>query len=173
MYTCKRVNRQTKNYMLPRRRRRRGGRRAREGKLARSEVATLRLDPKLRYFIELAARKQRRTISSYLEWAAEQSLDLIRLTDSAGSSSSLAYEVEQLWDVDKVERFVKLASNHPDLLNHREQMLWKLIRQNQYVWPRHGGEQPLANLNIGKLRAHWDQFVAVASGKAGKSVLPD
>jgi hypothetical protein len=162
-----------RNRMSPRRRRRTGGRRPRKGRLARSEVATLRLDPKLRYFLELAARKQRRTISSYLEWAAEQSLDRIRLTDSGGSSSSLTDEVEQLWNVDKVARFVKLASRHSDLLNHHEQMLWKLIQQNQYVWPRYGDEQPLANLNIGRLGMHWDKFVAVADDKAGKSILPD
>jgi hypothetical protein len=157
--------------MALRRKRRVRGRRPRDGRLARSEVATLRLDPKLRYFIELAARKQRRTISSYLEWAAEQSLDRIRLTDSAGSPSSIADETEQLWDVDEAERFVKLASRHPELLNHHEQMLWKLIQQNQYVWPRYGDEQPLANLNIGRLRTHWDQFIAVANGKVGRTKL--
>jgi hypothetical protein len=52
-------------------------------------------------------------------------------------------------------------------------MLWKLIQQNQYVWPRYGDEQPLANLNIGRLGMHWDKFVAVADDKAGKSILPD
>ncbi len=159
--------------MLRRRKRRRGGRRVREGKLARSEVATLRLDPKLRYFIELAARKQRRTISSYLEWAAEQSLDRIRLTDSAGSASSLADETEQLWDVDEIERFVKLASRYPELLNHHEQMLWKLIREDPHLWRRSGEEQLLGNLNIGRLRTDWDRYVAVAQGKVGKSLLPD
>ena len=66
-----------------------------------------------------------------------------------------------------------LPSRHPDLLNHHEQMLWKLIQQNQYVWPRYGDEQPLANLNIGRLGMHWDKFVAVADDKAGKSILPD
>ena len=128
--------------MALRRKRRVRGRRPREGRLARSQVATLRLDPKLRYLLELAARKQRRTMSSYLEWAAEQSLDRIRLTDFSGSPS-IADETEQLWDVDEAERFVKLASRHPELLNHHEQMLWKLIRENQYVWPRSGEEHRL------------------------------
>jgi hypothetical protein len=155
-----------------RKKRRRGGRRPREGRLARSEVATLRLDPRLRYFIELAARKQRRTVSSYLEWAAEESLDRIRLTDSEGSPHSMADEMGQLWDVDKVERFVRLAFRHPDLLDHHQQMLWKLIKENQYVWPRQRGEQPVANLNVERLRALWDRFVAVANGKAARSVLP-
>jgi predicted HicB family RNase H-like nuclease len=40
----------------------------------RSEVVTVRLEPKLKYLAELAARKQRRSLSSYVEWAIKQSL---------------------------------------------------------------------------------------------------
>ncbi len=152
---------------MPRKRTQRG-RRPREGRLARSRVAHLRLDPKLEYFVKLAARKQRRTISSYLEWAAEQCLDRIMLTEK----QSIADEMSELWDVGKIERYVKLASRHPDLLDHEEQLLWRLIRENQYVWPRFRNEQPLESLNIPRLRTCWDRFVAVAAGKASKSVLP-
>ena len=38
------------------------------GKLSRSETVTVRLDPRLRYLAELAARLHRRTLSSYVEW---------------------------------------------------------------------------------------------------------
>jgi hypothetical protein len=136
-------------------------------------VATLRLDPKLLYSVELAARQQRRTVSSYLEWAAQQSLDRIRLTDSTGSwPRSMADEIEQLWDADEIERFVKLASRHPELLKHDEQMVWDRIKDDPYVWPRRGGEQLVANLNTGRLRAHWDRLVlGAASGGTGGSLL--
>jgi hypothetical protein len=154
------------------RRKKRRGRRPREGKLARSEIATLRLDPKLRYFIDLAARTQRRTVSSYLEWAAEQSLGRIPLTGANGRSQSMADEMDQLWDVDDAERFVKLASRYPNLLNHEEQVLWRLIRENQSVWPRSSDEQSLGERGMERLRMHWDRFVAVAKGEANKSCLP-
>ena len=39
-------------------------RKAGGGKLSRSETVTVRLDPKLRYLAELAARIHRRTLSS-------------------------------------------------------------------------------------------------------------
>src|SRR3954451_23553485 len=68
--------------------------------LSRSEVVTVRLDPKLRYLAELAARKQRRTLSSYIEGAIEESLANFKLN---GSSS--ATECSQaLWDVDASDR---------------------------------------------------------------------
>lgn len=44
--------------------------------MTRSETVTMRLTPKLRYLAELAARKHRRTLSSYIEWVlAQRALD--------------------------------------------------------------------------------------------------
>ena len=51
------------------------------GKLNRSETVTIRLDPKLRYLTELAARKHRRTVSSFIEWAIESMLDKVVLRE--------------------------------------------------------------------------------------------
>jgi hypothetical protein len=150
-----------------------GGVRGQGGKLARSEIVTVRLDPRLRYLADLAARKKRRTLSSYIEWAIEQSLAHVRMTESEGAFRSIAAESGELWDVDEAERFVKLALLYPELLAHSEQVLWKLIRENKYVWRRSDEEQSLGNLNIERLRQYWDRFVVVAAGDASKSVLPD
>jgi hypothetical protein len=99
------------------------------GKLARSETVTVRLDPKLRYLAELAARKQRRTISSFIEWAVEDSLKNVTLHESAGQddrSVSVADE-SRLWDIDEAERFARIAIQYPELLTYEEQKLWKAV----------------------------------------------
>lgn len=44
------------------------------GKLSRSEVVSIRLDPRLRFGAEMAAAKCRRTLSSFTEWAIEEAL---------------------------------------------------------------------------------------------------
>jgi hypothetical protein len=162
------------NFPMPggRRKRRAGGRKPREGKLPRSGAATLRLDPKLRYFLELAARHQHRTLSSYLESAAEQSLKEIKLRSPDGSDRFITELMGQLWDADEATRFVKLASDYPDLLDYRDQILWKLIRENQFVRPRSPQGQMAAEPDISRLRSCWPQFVAVAEGEADRSILP-
>jgi hypothetical protein len=109
------------------------------GKLSRSETVTVRLDPKLRYLAELAARKQRRTLSSYIEWAIEDSLKSVMLYQGTGyngdESVSVAEEVSRLWDVDQAERFVRLAVFYPDLMSHEEQETWKLLQDTQLLQP--------------------------------------
>lgn len=154
------------------------------GKLTRSETVTVRLDPKLRYLAELAARKQRRTLSSFIEWAVEDSLGRVLLFDGGVSNAmnlSVADEATYLWDVDEADRFAKLALRYPDMLTHDEQVRWKLIRENGYLWRgRNGGpdDEWIWSVEEGKLiferlRECWDRFSAVALGQADKSTLPE
>lgn len=157
------------------------------GKLARSETVTVRLDPKLRYLTELAARIQRRTVSSYIEWAVEESLSNVCLRHEEGGSRddyrpaiSIESMADGLWDVDEADRLVKLATQFPELLTHEEQILWKLIRENGLLWKgnfdKTSGEykwdvrhnSPIYE----RVREHWPILLAVAKGEADKSSLP-
>ena len=102
------------------------------GKNTRSEVVSVRFDPKLRYLTELAARKHRRSVSSYIEWAVENSLKSVTLYDGSGNFDDPPVSVEdesrRLWDVSEPERLVRLAVLYPELMTIDEQMLWKLIQ---------------------------------------------
>lgn len=151
-------------------------------KLARSETVTIRLDPKMRYLAELASRAQRRTLSSYIEWAIETSFSQI-LPSPSNHHVSLNDVASALWDVDEPDRFVTLASRYPDLLTHEEQRRWKLIRENGFLWrgrfePDGGvqqwtwGDDPTTDLLLERLRQHWDLFVSVARDEVPSSELP-
>jgi hypothetical protein len=156
-------------------------RKAAGGKLNRTETVTIRLDPKMRYLAELASRVQRRSLSSYIEWAIDRSFDHVPFPGR--ENATLADMASQLWDVDEPDRFVTLAIEFPDLLNHEEQKRWKLIRENGALWagayaPKHGKKQwtwnpkNQANLLIERLREHWDVFVMVARDEATAKSLP-
>src|SRR5689334_3301732 len=93
---------------------------SRDGRGGRkSEVITIRLDPRLKYLAELAARRQRRALSSYVEWAIEASLSHVSPHSENGPQQrheTLAEVASALWDVDEADRFSKLALRYPDLL---------------------------------------------------------
>jgi len=152
------------------------------GNLTRSQVVTIRLDPKLRYLAELAALKQRRTLSSYIEWAVQESLKNVYLTEGSGYNNDHGCTVHDegdiLWDVDEPDRFAMLALRYPELLTHDEQIKWKLIRENGYLWrgKEIKGEWTWRvreeSLVIERLREYWEDFCAVAEGDKDASVLP-
>jgi hypothetical protein len=149
----------------------------------KSEVVTVRFDPKLKYLAELAARKQRRPLSSYIEWAVEQSLARVELEESLGGegvSVASAERAHHLWDLDDADRVVRLAFCYPDLLTHEEQTVWKLVRENGLLWRgEYAGDPPRwiwqvqeSSMDWDRLREHWPAFREVAAGLRPRKDLP-
>ena len=97
----------------------------------RTEVFAMRLDPKLKYLAEIAARKQRRSLANFIEWSLEKALDSVKLVESEELDGqfnlSVLDEANKLWDLEPSDRLIKLAENYPDLLNYEEQIIWKAI----------------------------------------------
>lgn len=150
-----------------------------EGAGRKSEIVTVRLDPKLKYLAELAARKQRRPLSSYIEWAIEQSLANVVLREEMNQSITVgdAENLHNLWDLDEPDRVIRLALHFPELLNHDEQKIWKLVRETNWLWKRRYAGDPSEETKEGlimwdRLRERWDKIKAVASGALPTRVLP-
>ena len=59
------------------------------GKLSRSEIIQVRLDPKLKFGAEMAAAKCRRTISSFGEGAIEEALKRQSLNEARRMARSI------------------------------------------------------------------------------------
>lgn len=160
---------------------RRGG----GGKLSRSETVTVRLDPRLNYLTELAARAQRRTKSSFVEWAVETVLDEVSVPGTGGYNaepSSIEDLASSLWDVDEADRLANLALYAPILLTHEEQVLWKVICNYIHVW--RGGWRSIneseeewtydidpQSLIRDRLRDTYEQIKRVAQGEMSPSQL--
>ena len=149
----------------------------------RSEIVTVRFDPKLKYLAELAARKQRRPLSSYIEWAVERSLEQVALQEDWNGDKTTVSDAErmhQLWDLDESDRVIRLAFYLPNLLAHEEQLVWKLIRENGYLWRgQYSGNPPEwkwvvkpESIILDRLREYWPIFKAVAQGAQNASALP-
>lgn len=160
------------------------------GKLSRSEVVTVRMDSQLHYLAELAARKHRRTLSSFVEWAVQQSFKTVEVYHGSGyngdASVFLSDEESSLWDVDPGERFARLAIKYPDLLTHEEQERWKLLTDSQLLAPamrRSSGTNgvrfwdwpTLEDVVFPVLRRHWVALVAAhdAGPEAGRKWVSD
>lgn len=140
--------------------------------LQRSEVVTVRFDPRLRYLVELAARKHRRTVSSFLEWAAERAVMELTIGEKIVEKEVGSPELREvsfgewsdlLWDVDRPDRLVKLALGFPDLLTYDEQVIWKRIQEDRDVW-RAEPPSPLQMtdwtvIDFQLVRSRWSQYI--------------
>lgn len=151
-------------------------------KTRRTETLTVRLDPKLRYLSEIAGRVQRRTLSSFAEWAIEDSLKRVQIDDR--DDASIADMSARLWDVEEADRFAKLAFWAPQLLNYDEQRIWKVVRECGLLWngkwqrssdltrERFTWDVREASFRFPELRKYWDTICDVALGDAPADRLP-
>jgi len=148
-------------------------------KLNRSETVTIRLDPQLRYLTELAARSQRRTVSSFIEWAIDKALANVMLPDPTEGEVNLKYAAGLLWDPDEADRLVRLGLYYQELLTYEEQVLWKLVQECEALWccsfnqrmnVRSYERETMLHYPI--LRQHWEALKKVAAGEADRSILP-
>jgi hypothetical protein len=89
----------------------------------RTEVFAMRLDPKLKYLAEIAARQQRRSLANFIEWSISSALDNVSLDEGVTVSKA----VSKLWAIDESNRLIQLGRYFPDLLTYDEQLIWKLI----------------------------------------------
>ncbi len=92
---------------------------SRGAKLCRTETVTVRLDPRLNYLCELAARTQRRTKSSFIEWAVQEA---VKEASAFPGGKSLHEISNRLWHIDVNERMRRLKAEAPSLLTFDEEV---------------------------------------------------
>lgn len=99
-------------------------------KQPRKEVVSFRLEPKIKYLVDIAARVQRRSPTNYIEYTLEQSLKNVMLIegDTAEDRVSVYDEGNHLWSESEAHRVMALDINFPDLLSHEESEILRTIR---------------------------------------------
>lgn len=108
-------------------------------RLKRTEILQVRFDAKLRFGAELAAKAQKRTLSSFVEWSVEQALSdlpIHHLVDHPEllQPFTLSDLVKHLWHPDEVVRWVRLAQTAPLLLPPDQEIIWKTVSEEPCFW---------------------------------------
>lgn len=168
--------------------RKRGG-----SKLSRSETVSVRLDPRLRLAAELAAGKERRSLSSFVEWCVEQQTKEVLLVTknefdySSGEiniTDKSAYDVSiDIWEPEYADSFVRRSIFYEKLLTVEELVAWRIIQDAPYLWTVYYDHDAkrwkwLTNtfnkIDKFELRKIWPTILAAASGdEAAEKTLND
>ncbi|UNM96282.1 hypothetical protein MMG00_13990 [Ignatzschineria rhizosphaerae] len=129
----------------------------------RKEATSVRLEPKVKYLVEVAARIQRRSVTNYIEWALEESLKSVDLFED--SQQSVADYADKLWQIEESRRFVILAITRKDLLSFEEQKLWELIIKYPYLYLKKcPGAWTDENINYKQIENDWELLNLAING---------
>lgn len=92
---------------------------------------SLRIDPKVKYAIDLLAREQKRTITGVVEWSVMQAIRAHKMPGFVGSEDqdlSLYDFLEMAWSPIESHRIVALGTYMESLLTFEESCLYKVVQ---------------------------------------------
>ena len=98
---------------------------------------SLRIDPKIKFAIDLLAREQKRTITGVLEWSVMQSIRNHRVLGRAGEwdqDLSLFEYLEMTWSPIEAHRVAALGAIRPQLLTYEESCIFEVIRSIPQIY---------------------------------------
>ena len=124
------------------------------------ETLTIRVSPKMKFGLELLARKQHRNLTSVADWALYKALK----DPVEGLSEGL---LEEVWDPYEPDRLVKLALKCPELLTYEEELIWRIIQNDSFYW----NDERDAIVTIEVIRDEWETITGVAKRKLPYSAL--
>jgi hypothetical protein len=103
-----------------------------KGQHTKAETITVRVNPKIKYGLELLSRKQHRTLSDVVSWAINQALmdESQGLIDKASGENIL----DTAWEPYEADRLIKLVCFYPSLLDYEEELIWKFVQEVRLFW---------------------------------------
>lgn len=152
------------------------------GKRSRSEVITIRIDPKLKFAADLVARKQLRSLSNFVELAIEQAVRSAQIiSDPEHEHFVTAYEVlHEIWAAEEMDRFINMALDYPQLLTFEEERIWSVMKDNPLFWKdgRRMSDAYVSRNDLAeqilrkKVREHWETLRRIGTGEVATDALP-
>lgn len=99
----------------------------------KTDALTLRLDPRVKFLIELLSRVGHQSITGVIESAVSR-LAHDRKVGLAGNEQSLAYASERIWSPVESDRVVNMAMFAPSLLNHEEGCIRAILEGASHIF---------------------------------------
>ncbi|EJP76835.1 hypothetical protein [Stenotrophomonas maltophilia] len=100
----------------------------------KTEVLSIRIDPRTRYGLELLSRLQRRSATGVVEWAVQEAFAKEDFESYDHGSFSVADVMDDLWHINEIERLVALALRKPQLLTFEESRKWAVLKGTKALW---------------------------------------
>lgn len=138
----------------------------------------MRMSPKVRYLLDIAARLQNVKLTDFVESAIVAALDQVTVIDEREANpgqngsllpihgKSLAKFGDEIWSSDHATLFVNLVARAPWLLSDGEIKLLRIVQHSDYF-------APSGVLNLARIKEHWPTLEAIRDGEAELDILAD
>lgn len=136
----------------------------------KSEVLSLRIDPRLKYGLDLLARQQRRSVTGVVEWVIGETFRKEPINDADGRERAFSEAVEVLWSENELERLLKLWFFYPSLLSYEESRMVNVLLRSWDLWVK-GANQAYNRFKWFEVLPKWELLKPVLEEAAQRPVI--
>ncbi|WP_323154861.1 hypothetical protein [Pseudomonas alvandae] len=148
----------------------------RAGETSTTVSVGIRIDPKIKFALDIMGRLQKRSLTAVIEWAISNAIADQKIDTPGKAGASLADVIDQVWSTDESTRFVKLCFDMPQALTYDELRIWETIKASSFFWITDEAgcyETDRASLSLEFLRMAWDSLLLhVEKHKLSGTVVP-
>lgn len=144
-----------------------------KGETSTTVSVGIRIDPKIKFALDMMGRMQKRSLTAVIEWAISNA---IAQQLYKGPDETFADVIDKVWSTDESTRFVKMAFFMPDSLTYDELRLWETIKASGGLWNKYRDNTWVTSpeyINYDWLRFGWEALLLhVEKHKSSPTVVP-
>lgn len=144
----------------------------RTGETSTTVSVGIRIDPKIKFALDMMGRSQKRSLTAVIEWAIATAMTQ-QTIESVSGPKAVDEVIEGIWSTDEATKFLSMCFEVPSLLTYDEMRLWDTIQLSGDFWTTAEATGYRSHLREKIVRDHWDRIKEhVDKYKNSPSVVP-
>lgn len=120
-----------------------------KGETSTTVAVGIRIDPKVKFALDIMGRLQKRSLTAVIEWAVTKAIAEYQIEDG----TPLGEKLNEIWSTDEVVRTTRLVTKLPQAATYDEMRIWDTVRNSSDLWNNDV-------LDEAALHRHWDALIA-------------
>lgn len=141
-----------------------------KGETATTVSVGIRIDPKIKFALDMMGRQQKRSLTAVIEWAISNAI----AQQASSFDETFAELINRVWSTDESTRFANMALYMPESLSYDELRIWETIKISSEFWhqyPDGTWDYEPSHLIYDLLRAYWSDLLAQVEKHKGKATV--
>ncbi len=129
-----------------------------KGETSTTVSVGIRIDPKIKFALDMLGRLQKRSLTAVIEWAIQAT---IAQQGWRKPHETFEFVIDEVWSTDEPTRFVRQAIHMPETLTYDELRLWETIKSSLDFWSAVPGYGEVFEswVKYEVLREHWEPLL--------------